>query len=386
MIRRHIDAAIRAQIGKYPVLTITGPRQSGKTTLIKDIFADFPYFSLENPDTHALFSSDPKAVFRKYGHRIVLDEVQRLPMLLSYVQGIVDEDREACIVLSGSHNMLMMEGVSQTLAGRVAIFYLQPLSYAELRAEAGNDLSKLELMWRGGYPRVYDRGLDPERFYQNYLETYVQRDVRQIKNIGNLGLFTRFLKLCAGYIGQTINLNALATAAGISQSTAASWLAVLETSFVVYQVPPYFKNFKKRIIKSPKLYFWDTGLACSLLNIGSPETLDLYYQKGAIFENFVFNEISKAFLNTGKQAPLYFWRDSNQHEIDLLIDRGISLQPVEIKLSSTYQQDYFKQLNWFASIIDIPAYQPTVVYGADQSWESDSGRLLSWKEIDALLN
>ena len=384
MIPRHVEPIIRAQIDKYPVITITGPRQSGKTTLIKRLFPELPYFSLENPDVRRQIERDPRELFSLHGHRLVLDEVQRFPELLSYIQGIVDEDRTACFVLSGSHNMLMMESVSQTLAGRTTIFYLQPLSYAEL-ADSEPDLSATELVWQGGYPRIYDRDLEPERFYQDYLDTYVQRDVRQIKNIGNLGAFTRFLSICAGFASQTLNYTTLAEAAGISRPTAVSWLSVLETSFVVYQVQPYFKNFKKRIVKAPKLYFRDTGLACALLRIASPDALRNYYQRGALFENFIFNEMAKAFYNLGKRPPLYYWRDNAGREIDLLIDQGISLRPVEIKSGTTYQRDFFRHLDWFADTATDPLDRPTVVYGGDRDWDAEGGRLMSWRRVATLV-
>lgn len=384
LIPRQLTSAIRAQIGKYPVFTITGPRQSGKTTLIRELFPQLPYFSLENPDVRRQLERDPRALFSQYGHQLVLDEVQRLPELLSYIQGIVDEDRDARFVLSGSHNMLMMESVSQTLAGRTTIFYLHPLSNAEL-AERAPKISLDELMWRGGYPRIYDRDLDPGRFYPDYLETYVQRDVRQIKNIGDLNVFIQFLSVCAGFTGQLVNYSTLANAAGISRATAVSWLSVLETSFIVYRVNPYFRNFRKRLTKSPKLYFRDTGLVCALLRIASPEALSTYYQRGAVYENFVMNEVSKAYYNRGDRPPLYFWQDRGRHEIDLLLDHGVSLQPVEIKSGTTYRRDFFKQLDWFAGVADVPLDTPTVVWGADDDWAAETGKLVSWRNLNRLV-
>lgn len=384
MIERHITTALLALVGKFPVLTVTGPRQSGKTTLIKKHFADLPYFSLENPDTYARIASDPRELFQTYGHRMILDEVQRFPQLLSYIQGIVDDDREALFVLSGSHNMLMMEGVSQTLAGRTAIFYLHPLSYRELWEHLPSDISANRVCWQGGYPRIYDRNIPATAFYQGYLATYVERDVRQVKNIGNLDAFTRFIRICAGFIGQTVNKSTLAAAAGIDRHTADAWLSVLKTSHIVYTVQPYFRNFKKRLVKSPKLYFRDTGLACTLLGINSPEQLLTYYQRGAIFENFIFNEVSKAFYNRGLVPPLFFWRDNTQHEIDLLIDTGGELRPVEIKSGTTYRNDFFKQLTWFTGVADVPLGQPTVVYGGDDTQPIGDNYLLSWRKTDAL--
>lgn len=384
MIARDMKSAILALVGKFPVLTITGPRQSGKTTLIRELFADLPYFSLETPDVYARIAEDPRAWFRTYGHQMVLDEVQRFPEILSYLQGIVDEDREAQFILSGSHNMLMMEGVSQTLAGRTAIFYLHPLSYAELRPHLPAEVTANLLCWQGGYPRIYDKDIPATAFYQAYLATYVERDVRQVKNIGNLEAFTRFIQICAGFIGQTINKSTLAEAAGIDRKTADSWFSVLQTSHILYTVPPYFRNFKKRLVKSAKLYFRDTGLACALLGINAPEQLLTYYQRGAIFENFIFNETAKAFFNRGLMPPLFFWRDHAQHEIDLLINVAGNLRPVEIKSGMTFRNDFFKQLDWFKGIVDIPLVQPTVVYGGDESQRIGENRLLSWQAVPEL--
>ncbi|MEL7163531.1 MAG: DUF4143 domain-containing protein, partial [Bacteroidota bacterium] len=293
-------------------------------------------------------------------------------------------DEEALFILSGSHNLLMMESVSQTLAGRTILFYLQPLSYAELKDHLPANPSVNELIWRGGYPRIYDKDLDPERFYQSYVATYVERDVRQVRNIGDLGAFVRFLGVCAGFIGQTLNRSTLADATGVTRKTVESWLSVLETSYVIYQLQPYFKNFKKRLVKSPKIYFRDTGLACSLLGIHSPEAFYRYYQRGAIFENFILNETAKAFYNEGRQPSMYFWRDSNQHEIDLLLNLGYALRPVEIKSGATYNRKYFKQINWFTEVADVPLVQPTVIYGGEEEFTMAEGKLISWQNAASL--
>ena len=382
MIDRLIAPAIQALAGQYSVFTITGPRQSGKTTLIRSLFPKLPYFSLENPDVRARVADDPRSLFSRYGHRMVLDEVQRVPELLSYIQGIVDEDREALFVLSGSHNPLMMESVNQSLAGRTALFYLQPLSYAEITTLPEYQQPTYEaLIYRGGYPRIYDRDIAPGRFYPDYIETYVQRDVRQLKNVGNLATFNRFMEVCAAHIGQTVNYNSLATATGVTLNTAKSWLSLLETSFVTYTLNPYFRNFKKRIIKSPKLYFRDTGLACALLRLSSEAAVSGYYQLGGLFENLVLNEYSKHYYNRGSRPPFYFWRDNSQHEIDLLIDTGGRLRPIEIKAGRTSRRDFFKQLDWFAGVSDLPLETPTVIYGGDQDWTMASGELRSWRHI-----
>jgi uncharacterized protein len=384
MITRQILAPILDQVGKYSVIMITGPRQSGKTTLIREHFPELPYLSLENPDTRQQLQADPKALFRQYGHRLILDEVQRLPILLSYIQGIVDEDRDSLFILSGSQNYLMMEGVSQTLAGRVALFYLLPLSYPELSSAGYQEATLNDLIWQGGYPRIYDRGVDAATFYQSYLETYVQRDVRLIQNVGNLNVFTQFLAVCATFAGQTLNKNALASAAGVSHSTVNNWLSILEASYLIYRVNPYYRNFKKRLIKSPRLYFYDTGLACALLRIQSAEALQNYYQRGALFENWVVTELAKTYYNTGARPPFYHWRDSNQREIDLLLDHGATIQPIEIKSGSTYRDDFFKHLTWFTELSPIPVETPTVIYGGEQDWEAAYGQLLSWRRLRSI--
>ncbi len=384
MISRQILAPILDQIGKYSVIMITGPRQSGKTTLIRKHFPDLPYLSLENPDTRQQLQKDPKALFQKHGHRLILDEVQRLPVLLSYIQGIVDDDRDSLFILSGSQNYLMMEGVSQTLAGRVALFYLLPLSHAELRLADYHSMSINDLIWKGGYPRIYDREVDVNAFYQSYLETYVQRDVRLIRNVGNLNVFNQFLAVCATFAGQELNKNALASAAGVSHSTVNNWLSILEASYIIYRVNPYYRNFKKRLIKSPKLYFYDTGLACSLLRIRSAEALQNYYQRSALFENWIVSELAKAYCNHGDRPPFYYWRDSNQREIDLLLDLGTAIQPIEIKSGSTYRDDFFKNLTWFKELSTIPVETPTVIYGGDQDWDASYGKLISWQRVDSL--
>lgn len=381
MIERAIRPAIEALRGKYPVLTITGPRQSGKTTLLKQLFSDFPYFSMETPDIRQRVKEDPKALFKQYGHQLLIDEVQRVPELLSYLQTIVDEDATAQFVLSGSHNMLMMEQVSQSLAGRSAIFYLLPFSIAELNQANISTNSYEELIQKGSYPRIYDKNLPPNRFYADYIETYVQRDVRQIKNIGNLNHFQRFLAICAGHIGQTINYAQLANDTGVSVTTINNWLSVLETSFVVYQLKPYYRNFNKRITKATKLYFYDTGLACALLRIQSEQALINYYQKGALFENFVLNEICKQYYNQGERPPIYYWRDHKKKEIDLILDLGGRLSIIEIKSASTFHTEFFKNLTWFKTISTLPIQNSYVIYGGEDDWTMEQGQLVSWKNL-----
>ncbi|MEM1216925.1 MAG: ATP-binding protein, partial [Bacteroidota bacterium] len=362
IIPRQLASVVRERLKSYQVVTITGPRQSGKTTLLRELFPDFSYFTLENLENRALAQQDPLAILRSNNYKVVLDEVQRVPELLSYIQGIVDENREAVYILSGSHNMLMLESVSQTLAGRTSILYLQPLSLEELDSSANPRYTADELIFQGGYPRIYDRGLPATVFYEDYLATYVDRDVRQIRNIGNLSLFQRFVTLCASFSGQMLNVTTLAKSIGVDRRTVNTWLSVLETSFLIYFLPPYFRSFKKRVVKSPKLYFRDTGLACSLLGLRDPQALRNFYNYGSLFENFIVNEISKGFYNRGQKPPIYYYRDSNQHEIDVLLNLGDRIRPIEIKAGTTISTSYFKNLNWLSAQSGVPLDQPTVIY------------------------
>jgi predicted AAA+ superfamily ATPase len=384
MIHRTISESILGMLGKYPVITLTGPRQSGKTTLLKSLFEGVPYLSLETPDVRQQVVDNPRGLFAKYGHQIILDEVQRTPEILSYIQTIVDEDPEAQFILSGSHNLLMLENISQSLAGRTALFYLLPFSLAELDQGGIHFDSYLAPLFKGYYPRIYDKDIPPDQFYPNYLETYVERDVRQVKNIGNLNLFSRFLSICAGHIGQVLNYAAIGNMTGISAGTVQNWLSVLETSFIIYRLNPYYRNFNKRITKSPKLYFYDTGLACSLLRINDRASLDTYYQKGSLFENLVINEISKYYFNQGKRPPIYYWRDSKNNELDLMIDLAGKIIPIEIKSSETYHSRFFETIKWFQEKIDFPMEKSTVIYGGDHDWETEYGKLLSWKHLKDL--
>ncbi|MFQ5448122.1 MAG: ATP-binding protein [Saprospiraceae bacterium] len=384
MIQRSISPAIREVLGKYPVVTLTGPRQSGKTTLLKALFPDWHYFSMETPDLRSQVLQNPRELFARFGHRMVLDEVQKTPDILSYIQTIVDEDPEASFILSGSQNLLMMENISQTLAGRSAIFYLLPFSMQELQSGSLSEKSYEQWIFDGCYPKIYDKHLSPPEFYANYTETYVQRDVRQVKNVGNLNLFTRFLSICAGHIGQTLNYSNLANAAGISLTTVQNWLSILETSFIIYRLNPYFRNFNKRIVKAPKLYFYDTGLACSLLRMSNLQAVTNYFQKGALFENFIINEISKSYFNQGKRPPIYYWRDSKGREIDLLLDLGGQLMPVEIKAGRTFSAGFFKNIEWWNTVADLPVVDNYVVYGGEKDWETEHGKLLSWRNTGTL--
>ncbi len=287
MIARTLLPKLLSQARAFPVVTLTGPRQSGKTTLVRAAFPDMPYVSLEAPDMRQFALSDPRGFLANYPGGVILDEVQHVPDLFSYIQVIVDENRQARFILTGSSNFLLMERISQSLAGRTAVLTLLPFSFEEL--PPGPEAYE-ERIFCGGYPPLYDRGLTPTDFYPAYIQTYVEKDVRLLKNIGDLNAFIQFTQLCAGRIGQPINYASLASDAGISPNTAKSWLSVLEAAYVLYRLQPFYRNFNKRLIKSPKLYFYDTGLACSLLGIRSAEQVGLHYLKGALFENLIISE------------------------------------------------------------------------------------------------
>lgn len=371
------------------MVTLVGPRQSGKPTLARALFPDYEYITLEDPDRRRLATEDPRGFFKRYSGNLILDEIQRAPELLSYIQGLVDEPGAVRrFVLTGSHQLLLMEKVSQTLAGRTVIAKLLPFSKREI--DRHPHPHRLEdYLFTGGYPRIYDRQLNPSTWLSQYLQTYVERDVRSLLRIGELDTFDRFLRLCAGRVGQLLNLSSLGADCGISQPTAGAWLSVLQTSFVAFTLRPHFRNFHKRLIKSPKLYFYDTGLLCHLLNISSPEMLRDHPFRGNIFENWVITERMKEFFNRGIEPPIYFWRDTKGHEIDLVLDEGTYLFPIEIKSSYTFHPDFLKNVRFLAQLQSdtaIPSPAGECVYAGEESFDFETFRVRSWIMPDANSN
>lgn len=361
MIFRHLSSHLVACFGKYPVVTVTGPRQSGKTTLVRALFKDKPYSNLEHPGTREFAQSDPEAYLAQYPDGAVIDEIQRVPELTSYIQVIVDERRtNGLFVLTGSHQYSLREAVNQSLAGRTAILRLLPLSLAELK-ETGPLPDYQELMWRGLYPRVHAEGIDPDQAYSDYFETYIERDLRQILLIKDLSLFQRFVRLCAGRVGQLVNLNSLAADTGISQPTAREWFSVLESSFIVYRLEPWHSNLPKRYIKSPKLYFHDTGLAVWLSGVTHVDQLGNHPLRGAFYENLVITEALKHFENNGIHAPLMYFRDQTGNEIDLLVPRGAPYQAVEIKSGQTLSPSWLDRLKWFRKTFPAESVDPSLL-------------------------
>jgi len=364
MIPRRISPLLVKLFQDYPILTLTGPRQSGKTTLVKALFKGLPYVNLEAPDIRAYAQEDGRGFIEQYrASGAVFDEVQRVPQLLSYVQVIVDEnDRNGQFVLTGSHQMELHSAITQSLAGRTTLQRLLPLSLQEL-ADAQISLSADEAIFKGGLPRIFAQDLDATRTYRDYLQTYVERDVRALSNVKDLALFEKFLGLCAGRIGQLLNASSLATEVGVSAPTIQHWISVLEASFIIFRVQPYHENFGKRLVKAPKLYFTDTGLACFLLKLRRQEEVARDPLRGQLFENLVMLEILKAQYAQGHDANLSFFRDAHGNEVDLLIQRGRQLQPIEIKSSQTFNPNFLKGIRHFEKLCEPGrCQQPAVVY------------------------
>jgi len=384
MIQREITKKLLEISNYYQIITVTGPRQSGKTTLIKDVFKELPYVLLETPDIRQRAQEDPKSFLSNYSKGAIFDEIQNVPELFSYLQGIIDENSAIKFVLSGSQNFLLLEKVNQTLAGRTGILKLLPFSTDELKDSNHWNENPLEFVFKGMYPRIYDRGIPPELFYSDYIQTYVERDVRSIKNIGNLSNFSRFLSLCAGRIGQLLNIDSLASDVGIATNTAKEWLSILEASYIIYTLKPHHKNFNKRLVKRPKLYFYDTGLACNLLQINSVNELDMHFAKGNLFENFILTELLKKRFNNAKTSNLYFWRDHHGKEIDCIIEKANSLIPIEIKSSKTYQKEHFKNMNYWNKLSDNSKENSYLVYSGNESDHLAYGNLMSWKHLNKI--
>ena len=381
MIKRTLATKMISLAQKFQVITLTGPRQSGKTTLVRATFSSLPYVSLEEPDIRQIALTDPRGFLANYPAGAVLDEIQNTPELFSYIQRIVDENRQVQFILTGSSNFLLMEKISQTLAGRTAVLHLLPFSFNELEPLPEQYES---LIFKGQYPRIYDRDIAPTDFYPAYIQTYVERDVRLMKNIGDINAFIQFTRLCAGRIGQLLNYAGLASDAGISPNTAKSWLSILESSYILYRLQPYHHNFNKRLVKSPKLYFYDTGVACSLLGIREEDQVQLHYMKGSLFENLIINEFIKRNFNRGENRQPYFWQDNHGKEIDCLLVNGDRVTPVEVKSGKTMSTSYFDNLKYWRSLADLPDDRGYVVYGGDQSMQTSRGALISWRNLDRI--
>lgn len=382
LVQREIVEAIKRMIDKYPVIALTGPRQSGKTTLLKAMFPDYRYVSLENPDTRSFAETDPRSFLQQYDHNVIFDEVQRVPHLFSYIQSVVDESKiMGQFIFSGSQNFHLMQNITQSLAGRVPIFRLFPFDIQELKKAGLLQEEYTFLLLKGFYPAIYDRNIPPVDFYSNYIETYIQRDVSELVAIQDMSLFRKFLALCATRAGQVLNMSSLAKECGISAPTVKAWLSALENSYIVYLLQPYYKNFSKRIIKSPKLYFYDTGLLCHLLKINDATKISNQSVKGALFENMVISEYVKRIYHTSeKQVEPWFWRDARGHEVDLLLEKPRQIEIIEIKATRTVIPDLFKGLHYFSALMPDGNVEKTLVYGGSENQQREAGTVVSWKD------
>ena len=345
MIYREAEKELQLLSAQFKAVAVTGPRQSGKTTLVKKVFKEKAYVNLENPDLRQFAGEDPRGFLSNYPDGAILDEVQRVPELFSYLQQILDEkEQNGSFILTGSNNFLLNSNISQSLAGRVGYLFLLPLDIGEINP--GANMSN-QLIFKGGYPEIYQKDIDPKKYYDNYIRTYVERDVRLLKNITDLYTFERFLRLCAGRTGQLLNMSSLAADVGVDVKTIGSWLGVLEASFIAFRLYSYHENYNKRIVKMPKLYFYDTGLASALMGIEDVSQLTIHPLRGGLFENLVVVDFLKRLYNNGKQNNLYFWRDNIGNEVDLLIKKGANRYPVEIKSAQTISDEFFKGIRYW---------------------------------------
>jgi len=387
MINRQAAKTLKQLARGFPIVTITGPRQSGKTTLAKHIFKHKPYVSLEDPDQMEFASTDPRGFLAKYPNGAVIDEAQRVPALFSYLQGIVDEKNwPGLFVLTGSEQFGLISKITQSLAGRVGLLQLLPFTLDELKSASVGTDDLSETLVKGFYPPIYDRTISPSVWYANYVATYVERDVRQMININDLSTFQRFVRMSAARTGQILNLSSLANDCGITHNTAKAWLSVLEASFLVFLLKPYHKNLGKRLIKSPKIYFYDTGLAAWLLGINDSHQMAVHPMRGPLFETLVVSEILKSQYNQGLRSNLFFWRDSIGNEIDILREESNTITPIEVKSGQTVTKDFYTYLKKWLTDVGHESGQSYVVYGGQESFKRENVRILSWKNINKLTN
>jgi predicted AAA+ superfamily ATPase len=383
MIKRDLENQVIKAASQFPVVTITGPRQSGKSTLCKMLFPEHGYANLEAPDVRRFALQDPRGFLHQFKAGAVLDEIQRCPELPSYLQVMVDEDRsKGKWILTGSQNLTLLESISQSLAGRTAVLHLLPLSYNEIQRFGQYDTDINKIMLTGGYPAILDQKLPAADWHSSYVATYIERDIRNISRITDLAVFQRFVELCAGRTGQLLNLSSIAVDAGISQPTAKAWINVLETSFIIFRLPPFFGNLRKRLVKMPKLFFYDSGLVCWLLGIRTAEQLTNHPLRGAIFETWVISEILKHRANKGIDGGVFFYRDSHGQEIDLLIENGSNLIMVEAKAGQTISEDIIKtSLKYKSFISKAKPAKTIIVYGGETLNTINDVLFLPWNKI-----
>jgi predicted AAA+ superfamily ATPase len=386
MIKRNGEQALRTLLRGFPIVTLTGPRQSGKTTLAKAVFCDRPYASLEDLDVRLTAQDDPRSFLERFPDGAVLDEVQRCPGLLSYLQTTVDADRRmGLFILTGSQQFGLMSGITQSLAGRTAFVELLPFSVSELMSANKLPVSVDSMLLNGCYPPLYDRDVSPSAWFGAYVTTYIERDVRQLLKIQELETFQRFVRLCAGRTGQLLNLSSLAIETGITHNTAKAWISVLEASYLIYLLRPHHANFNKRLVKIPKLYFYDVGLVSWLLGIRTSEQMETHPLRGNLFETFIIAELVKSRFNRGERPNLYFWRDSNGNEVDVIAEQGTALMPIEIKSGKTVARDSFAGLDKWRSLAGNAAIEPSLIYGGNDEYSHNGVKVVGWNACENLL-
>ncbi len=386
MISRNGEETVQKLLRGFPTVTITGPRQSGKTTLARKIFADKPYASLEDPDKRLFAQEDPRSFLEQFPDGAVIDEVQRCPDILSYLQTVLDSDgRMGLFILTGSQQFGLLSGVTQSLAGRTAFMELLPFSLPEL-AEADRLPQEVNtLLHSGCYPPLYARNVSPQAWFSSYTTAYIERDVRQILKIQDLESFQRFIRLCAGRTGQLLNFSSLANECGITHNTAKAWISVLEASYIIFLLRPHHANFKKRLVKMPKLYFYDSGLASWLIGIRSADQLKTHPLRGSIFETFIVSELVTSRFNQGEKADLFFWRDSNGNEVDIIAEQSGRLIPLEIKSGKTLSTESTKGLNKYIALAAESVTSPTLIYGGSDSYKKQGIHITPWKKSGNIL-
>jgi predicted AAA+ superfamily ATPase len=384
LLPRALSGELRRLSGVFSAVVVTGPRQAGKTTLCRATFPDYTYYNLERPDVCLMIEESPAAFLEANRKGVIIDEVQRLPELLSYAQALIDEQPDSRLIFTGSSNFSLLSGVTQSLAGRAAMLTLLPMALSEYSSEA-TGLSTDELLLRGGYPAVWSRNVPPDDLYRQYYNTYIERDVRQLLNVKDLSKFQRFIRLCAARIGTEFNASALSNEVGVAVTTIQHWLSVLEASYIILRLPPFHRNIGKRLVKSPKIYFADTGLLCFLLGISTPQHLAVHPLRGSIFENFVVLEFFKSAFHSGKLPQLYFYKDKSQREVDLIVDHHSGLAAYEIKSARSYHEGFFATLDYLKKLLPDEVQTCSVVYDGEYELRTEVKQVLRFTSLSSLL-
>lgn len=385
MITREAQIKLLELSNSFKAIAVVGPRQTGKTTLVKTTFPSKPYYSLENPDIRNFAIDDPRGFLKTIPNGAILDEVQRVPELFSYLQEILDNSSDKGIfILTGSNNFLLQENISQSLAGRVAYLNLLPFTVNELKSASLLSKTDEEILFKGFYPPIYDQNINPTDWLPNYIKTYIERDVRQIKNVTDLMVFEKFMRVLAGRTGQELNLTAIANEVDVNLKTIQSWIGILESSFIIYLLKPFYENYNKTIVKRPKIYFYDTGIVCSFLRISNATQLESHPLKGSIFETMVVVEMIKKYTNIGKTPPLFYWRDKSGHEIDIIVDGEKKLIPIEIKSSKTINNSFFKNIKYWNKLTKNDG--SIIIYSGEQEQQRSDGMLVTnWQNISDII-